>query len=179
MRDNVPQGAITELHEWGPQPAPHLPPPVFSFVGSLSCSDRTENRRTHAPQSPHPSSSVNLGSVSPRGWSLGARTGSGDGGEPAQGRHGNGCEGHTLNGCHVQGRAAERSAVTPTVHPRSLRGGFSPVGHKGSKEVPESSLVPRARKKPCWLRTFKPLGQPQLEAQLRHGVTDLCFLKSP
>jgi len=71
------------------------------------------------------------------------------------------------------------SAVTPTVHPRSLRGGFSPVGHTGSKEVPESSLVPRARKKPCWLRTFKPLGQPQLEAQLRHGVTDLCFLKSP
>jgi len=109
MRDTVPQGAITELHERGPQPAPHLPPPVFSFVGSLSCSDHTENGRTHAPQSPHHSSSVNPGSVSPRGWSLGAGwTGSGDGGEPAQGRHGNGCEGRTLSGCHVQGRAAEQ-----------------------------------------------------------------------
>lgn len=28
------------------------PPPVFSFVGSLSHSD-SENGRTHAPQSPH------------------------------------------------------------------------------------------------------------------------------
>lgn len=126
------------------------------------------------------SSSVNPGSMSARGWSLGAGwTGTGDDGEPAQGRYGNGCEDHTLSGCHAQGRAAECRAVTPTVHPRSLRGGFSTVGHTGSKEVPESSLIPGARKKPCWFWTFKPLGQLQLEAQLRHGVTDLCSLKSP
>lgn len=87
MRETVPKGTITELHEQGPQPASHMPLPVFSSLGSLSCSDFTGNRRACAPQSPHCLLCVEYTGVLVC-WSLRAGwTGSGDGGKPAQSRH--------------------------------------------------------------------------------------------
>lgn len=163
MRETVPQGAITELHEQGPQPAPHMPPPVFSSLGSFSCSDCTENGRAHCPQSPHRLPCVEYTGL-PVCWSLRAGwTGSGDGGKPAQSRHG---EMAVRTTCSVAAIPREELWNIVQSPPPFIQGACevdsAQLGTQKARNNLSHPWSQEPRKKPCWFRSLKPLGQPQL-----------------
>lgn len=161
MRETVPQGAITELHKQGPQPAPHMPLPVFSSLGSLSCSECTENGRARAPQSPHRLLCMEYTGL-PVCWSLRAGwTGSGDGGKPAQSRH---WEMAVKTMCSAAAIPREELWNVAQSHPPFIQGACEVDSTQlGTQKARNNRSHPQSqgpRKKLRWFRTLKPVGSP-------------------